>query len=61
MIAEEIEMSTAAEEQVDDLQDRRLPVSFCEKRHVENIEGSKTQAQTWRMKERVYKHRLSIR
>ncbi|XP_064637530.1 regulatory-associated protein of mTOR-like isoform X2 [Lineus longissimus] len=53
MIAEEVEMSTAAEEQNGDLEDRQLPVSFCEKRHVENIEGTKSQAQTWRMKERM--------
>ena len=30
-----------------------LPLAFCEDRHLQKIESSKTVTQTWRMKERV--------
>lgn len=33
--------------------DAELPVCFCEKRHVQPIEGIKCITQSWRMKERV--------
>ena len=33
--------------------DAELPVCFCEKRHVQKIEGIKCITQSWRMKERV--------
>lgn len=36
-----------------DLEECQLPLSFTKKRHVEKIEGTKTVTQTWRMKERV--------
>lgn len=34
-------------------EDSHLPVCFCEKRHVQPIEGIKCITQSWRMKERV--------
>ena len=34
-------------------EDWQMPLFFNEKRHNEDIIGSKTVAQTWRMKERV--------
>lgn len=33
--------------------DAELPVCFCEKRHVQPIDGIKCITQSWRMKERV--------
>ncbi|XP_022092317.1 regulatory-associated protein of mTOR-like isoform X1 [Acanthaster planci] len=36
-----------------DLCDWQLPLAFMKKRHTEKIEGSKTETQTWRMKERM--------
>lgn len=40
-------------EEADDLIDWFLPVAFNSKRHNETIEGSVTDTQTWRVKERV--------
>lgn len=36
-----------------DLTDWNLPLAFMKKRHCEKIEGSKSLAQSWRMKDRV--------
>lgn len=36
-----------------DLSDWNLPLAFMKKRHCEKIEGSKSLAQSWRMKDRV--------
>ena len=35
------------------MNDFTMALAFNEKRHTENIEGSKSVTQTWRMKERV--------
>lgn len=43
--------------------DAELPVCFCEKRHVQPIDGIKCITQSWRMKERVSRYkrpRLSL-
>ncbi len=36
-----------------DLSSFKMTLAFTEKRHMEEIEGSKSMTQTWRMKERV--------
>lgn len=41
------------EEDEADLTDWNLPLAFMKKRHCEKIEGSKSLAQSWRMKDRV--------
>lgn len=41
------------EEDESDLTDWNLPLAFMKKRHCEKIEGSKSLAQSWRMKDRV--------
>lgn len=41
-----------------DLTDWNLPLAFMKKRHCEKIEGSKSLAQSWRMKDRVSGSRL---
>lgn len=41
------------EEDESDLSDWNLPLAFMKKRHCEKIEGSKSLAQSWRMKDRV--------
>lgn len=41
------------EEDEADLSDWNLPLAFMKKRHCEKIEGSKSLAQSWRMKDRV--------
>ena len=41
------------EEDEADLTDWSLPLAFMKKRHCEKIEGSKSLAQSWRMKDRV--------
>ena len=41
------------EDELDDYSDWQLPISFINKRYIENIEGANTLTQTWRMKERV--------
>ena len=41
------------DEESTEIGDWELPLAFVDKRHTEKIEGTKTQAQTWRMKERV--------
>lgn len=41
------------EEDEADLADWNLPLAFMKKRHCEKIEGSKSLAQSWRMKDRV--------
>lgn len=40
-------------EEANDLLDWFLPIAFNNKRHNEKIEGSTTDTQTWRVKERV--------
>uniref|UniRef100_A0A8B9QFH2 Regulatory associated protein of MTOR complex 1 n=1 Tax=Apteryx owenii TaxID=8824 RepID=A0A8B9QFH2_APTOW len=40
------------EEDESDLTDWNLPLAFMKKRHCEKIEGSKSLAQSWRMKDR---------
>lgn len=42
-----------SEEDEDEIVDWQLPLCFMKKRHREQIEGSRSLAQTWRMKERV--------
>lgn len=42
-----------AEDDEADLTDWNLPLAFMKKRHCEKIEGSKSLAQSWRMKDRV--------
>ena len=46
------------EEDEADLTDWNLPLAFMKKRHCEKIEGSKSLAQSWRMKDRVSGLRL---
>lgn len=46
------------EEDEADLTDWNLPLAFMKKRHCEKIEGSKSLAQSWRMKDRVSGFRL---
>ncbi|KAM6297579.1 regulatory-associated protein of mTOR isoform 2-T2 [Aegotheles albertisi] len=41
------------EEDESDLTDWNLPLAFMKKRHCEKIEGSKSLAQSWRMKDRM--------
>ncbi|KAM5273134.1 regulatory-associated protein of mTOR isoform 2-T2 [Ctenodactylus gundi] len=41
------------EEEEADLTDWNLPLAFMKKRHCEKIEGSKSLAQSWRMKDRM--------
>uniref|UniRef100_A0A4X2KJW7 Regulatory-associated protein of mTOR n=1 Tax=Vombatus ursinus TaxID=29139 RepID=A0A4X2KJW7_VOMUR len=41
------------EEDESDLTDWNLPLTFMKKRHCEKIEGSKSLAQSWRMKDRM--------
>lgn len=41
------------DEEEADLADWNLPLAFMKKRHCEKIEGSKSLAQSWRMKDRV--------
>lgn len=41
------------EEDESDMTDWNLPLAFMKKRHCEKIEGSKSLAQSWRMKDRV--------
>lgn len=41
------------EEDEADLTDWNLPLAFMKKRHCEKIEGSKSLAQSWRMKDRM--------
>ncbi|KAB0356147.1 hypothetical protein FD755_020675 [Muntiacus reevesi] len=41
------------EEDEADLTDWNLPLAFMKKRHCEKIEGSKSLAQSWRMKDRL--------
>ncbi|XP_029455061.1 regulatory-associated protein of mTOR isoform X2 [Rhinatrema bivittatum] len=41
------------EEEEADLSDWNLPLAFMKKRHCEKIEGSKSLAQSWRMKDRM--------
>lgn len=41
------------EEDESDMPDWNLPLAFMKKRHCEKIEGSKSLAQSWRMKDRV--------
>ncbi|XP_072168199.1 regulatory-associated protein of mTOR-like [Diadema setosum] len=41
------------ESEESDLCDWQLPLAFMKKRHTDLIEGSKTETQTWRMKERM--------
>ncbi|KAI6075789.1 Regulatory-associated protein of mTOR [Aix galericulata] len=41
------------EEDESDLSDWNLPLAFMKKRHCEKIEGSKSLAQSWRMKDRM--------
>ncbi|KAL8163445.1 UNVERIFIED_CONTAM: hypothetical protein K2H54_021512 [Gekko kuhli] len=40
------------EEDESDMTDWNLPLAFMKKRHCEKIEGSKSLAQSWRMKDR---------
>lgn len=42
-----------SEEDEDEIVDWQLPLCFMKKRHREQIEGSRSLAQTWRMKERM--------
>ncbi|CAI5765781.1 regulatory-associated protein of mTOR isoform X2 [Podarcis lilfordi] len=42
-----------AEEDESDMTDWNLPLAFMKKRHCEKIEGSKSLAQSWRMKDRM--------
>ncbi|EMP39296.1 Regulatory-associated protein of mTOR [Chelonia mydas] len=42
------------EEDESDLTDWNLPLAFMKKRHCEKIEGSKSLAQSWRMKDRTW-------
>lgn len=50
------------EEDEADLTDWNLPLAFMKKRHCEKIEGSKSLAQSWRMKDRVsgFSHRAPL-
>ncbi|XP_041474406.1 regulatory-associated protein of mTOR-like isoform X2 [Lytechinus variegatus] len=41
------------ESEESDLCDWQLPLAYMKKRHTDPIEGSKTETQTWRMKERM--------
>uniref|UniRef100_A0A8C9EZ15 Uncharacterized protein n=1 Tax=Pavo cristatus TaxID=9049 RepID=A0A8C9EZ15_PAVCR len=47
------------EEDESDLTDWNLPLAFMKKRHCEKIEGSKSLAQSWRMKDRVMINEVS--
>lgn len=47
-------------EEACDLPDWFIPLAFNGKRHNEEIEGSNTDTQTWRMKERVIKRKVYL-
>ncbi|XP_075760202.1 regulatory-associated protein of mTOR isoform X3 [Pelodiscus sinensis] len=46
-------LGVGGEEEESDLTDWNLPLAFMKKRHCEKIEGSKSLAQSWRMKDRM--------
>lgn len=45
--------TTENDEENHKISDRDLPLSFCDDRHLDVIEGLNSINQTWRMKERV--------
>ncbi len=52
-MGKEAEEDDFEDDETAELGDWQLPLAFTNKRHMEKIEGSKTETQTWRMKERV--------
>ena len=52
-VGKEAEEEDFEDDETAELGDWQLPIAFNKKRHTEKIEGSKTETQTWRMKERV--------